>query len=365
MAGGRAVARLTRNHGRRSSNASARIFGRAGASGVASASVANTADAIGFAAVNGRCEDRRHRAWSPLMFSVSVLAVAFLVDWRVPSPSLSLSSHRVRPPANCAADMGSADGVTTPASASESAASTGAAAAASEAAWWADARTAARAPASSGMRTRRSATTSAVVRGERRVLQSAGSRRRARRRRSTTSAFSWTSPSDVDDPVAQRDWGEMCRKFAAYRAAEGDGQVPKKYKLDPARRLGGGGAPRARDARRGSNGRARRARLRVGLDAAVRLGLQHSSASSVPSEARPHRRPTRRRRRRAARAVVRGCSEAYAKGQLPPSARIPRRHRVRVVTRRAAAAARGAGARRTVQTVRQRDGWATSRDCTV
>ena len=49
--------------------------------------------------------------------------------------------------------------------------------------------------------------------------------------------FSWTSPSDVDDPVAQRDWGEMCRKFAAYRAAAADGQVPKKYKLDPS--LGG------------------------------------------------------------------------------------------------------------------------------
>ena len=35
VAGGRAVARLTRNHGRRSSNASARMFGRSGASGVA------------------------------------------------------------------------------------------------------------------------------------------------------------------------------------------------------------------------------------------------------------------------------------------------------------------------------------------
>ena len=49
--------------------------------------------------------------------------------------------------------------------------------------------------------------------------------------------FSWSSPSDVNDPVAELDWEEMCSRFANYRTQHGDGQVPKKYKLDPA--LGG------------------------------------------------------------------------------------------------------------------------------
>lgn len=49
--------------------------------------------------------------------------------------------------------------------------------------------------------------------------------------------LSWVSPSDVDDPVAQLDWEEMCRRFGAYVEANGNGQVPKKSKADPV--LGG------------------------------------------------------------------------------------------------------------------------------
>ena len=47
--------------------------------------------------------------------------------------------------------------------------------------------------------------------------------------------FSWTSPTDNDDPL--RDWEEMCARFEVYRREHGDGQIPKKYKLDP--KLGG------------------------------------------------------------------------------------------------------------------------------
>ena len=95
--------------------------------------------------------------------------------------------------------------------------------------------------------------------------------------------FSWTSPSDVDDPVAQRDWGEMCRKFAAYRAAEGDGQVPKKYKLDPS--LGGWVAAvrRAREARGEARTPARAARGVEWVSTRPCGSAFMHSASSVPS----------------------------------------------------------------------------------
>tara|TARA_B110001452_G_scaffold222815_1_gene195818 strand:+ start:3040 stop:3819 length:780 start_codon:yes stop_codon:yes gene_type:complete len=49
--------------------------------------------------------------------------------------------------------------------------------------------------------------------------------------------FSWVSPSDVDDPVTHHDWDAMVERLAAYVQVHGDGDVPKKHKLDPA--LGG------------------------------------------------------------------------------------------------------------------------------
>lgn len=49
--------------------------------------------------------------------------------------------------------------------------------------------------------------------------------------------FSWVSPADVDDPVAQQDWDAMVERLAAYVRVHGDGDVPKKHKPDPA--LGG------------------------------------------------------------------------------------------------------------------------------
>lgn len=51
--------------------------------------------------------------------------------------------------------------------------------------------------------------------------------------------FSWTSPSDVDDPLGEGlDWEDLCNRLANYCAEhEGDADVPKKYKPDPV--LGG------------------------------------------------------------------------------------------------------------------------------
>ena len=45
--------------------------------------------------------------------------------------------------------------------------------------------------------------------------------------------FSWTAPSDIDDPITQADWNDMLRRLAAYRAAHGgSADVPKKYQSD-------------------------------------------------------------------------------------------------------------------------------------
>ena len=51
--------------------------------------------------------------------------------------------------------------------------------------------------------------------------------------------FSWRSPYDQESPGAlpAEEWEEMVRRFIAYRREHGDGQVPKKYRPDPA--LGG------------------------------------------------------------------------------------------------------------------------------
>ena len=49
--------------------------------------------------------------------------------------------------------------------------------------------------------------------------------------------LSWTSPSDVDDPIATHDFEDMCARLEAYIAETGDAQVPKKYQRDP--QLGG------------------------------------------------------------------------------------------------------------------------------
>ena len=256
------------------------------------------------------------------MFSLAVLSTALLVNWHVPSPSLSLPSRRVRPPANCAADMGSADAaVTTPASASESAASTGAAAAANEAAWWAMlgqlrayAREFGNADAPLGNDLGRWCAAQRRVRASGRLAA-------AREAALDDLGFSWTSPSDVDDPVAQRDWGEMCRKFAAYRAAEGDGQVPKKYKLDPS--LGGWVAAVRRA--RATLGEARTAELEA-------LGFEWVSTRQCGSAFMHSFRELRafydehghtdvRRVDGDDAPLARWCAaqrKAYAKGQLPP-----------------------------------------------
>lgn len=50
-------------------------------------------------------------------------------------------------------------------------------------------------------------------------------------------AFSWTAPSDVDDPLTQADWDAMIERLRAYRAEHGSCDVAKKYQPDPA--LGG------------------------------------------------------------------------------------------------------------------------------
>jgi hypothetical protein len=53
--------------------------------------------------------------------------------------------------------------------------------------------------------------------------------------------FLWDSPTDIDDPTAEfpggDSWDTMCDRFAGYRQEYGDGQVPKKFNLDPV--LGG------------------------------------------------------------------------------------------------------------------------------
>ena len=45
--------------------------------------------------------------------------------------------------------------------------------------------------------------------------------------------FSWASPTDIDDPLAQCDWDDMCLRLAAHREAVGHSDVPKKHKADP------------------------------------------------------------------------------------------------------------------------------------
>ena len=47
--------------------------------------------------------------------------------------------------------------------------------------------------------------------------------------------MSWKAPTDI--VPTESDWAEMCRRLAAYRAEQGDAQVPKKLKTDP--ELGG------------------------------------------------------------------------------------------------------------------------------
>ena len=47
--------------------------------------------------------------------------------------------------------------------------------------------------------------------------------------------MSWKSPTDI--LPTESDWAEMCHRLAAYRAEQGDAQVPKKLKTDP--ELGG------------------------------------------------------------------------------------------------------------------------------
>ena len=53
--------------------------------------------------------------------------------------------------------------------------------------------------------------------------------------------FLWDSPTDIDDPTAEfpggDSWDILCDRFAGYRQEYGDGQVPKKFILDPV--LGG------------------------------------------------------------------------------------------------------------------------------
>ena len=200
------------------------------------ASRASTRRPIGSAAVNGRCEGRRHRLVATDALRL-VLAVAFLVDWR------AAHHHRCRAVACGRRQLRGGHvpdtAVTTPASAFNLLLPRGAAAANGGVvgdAWLrAYAREFGNADAANDLGRWCAASGGASAR------RPAAPRAR---RRSTTSAFVDVA-GDVDDPV-RSDWGEMCRKFAAYRAAEGDGQVPKKYKLDPAPRRLGGGAPRAR-----------------------------------------------------------------------------------------------------------------------
>ena len=40
--------------------------------------------------------------------------------------------------------------------------------------------------------------------------------------------FSWLAPSDIDDPLSQCDWSDMCMRLRAYRAEHGDCDVKKK-----------------------------------------------------------------------------------------------------------------------------------------
>ena len=40
--------------------------------------------------------------------------------------------------------------------------------------------------------------------------------------------MSWKAPTDI--VPTESDWAEMCRRLAAYRAEQGDAQVPKKLK---------------------------------------------------------------------------------------------------------------------------------------
>lgn len=68
---------------------------------------------------------------------------------------------------------------------------------------------------------------------------------------------SWEAPSEVDDPVEQADWEDMCGRLSAYVAEHGNAQVPKKYKPDPA--LGGWVAA------------VRRARLALGAERVAQL----------------------------------------------------------------------------------------------
>ena len=58
-----------------------------------------------------------------------------------------------------------------------------------------------------------------------------------RERRLDALGISWSSPSDVDDPLAAHDFEDMCARLEAYIAENGNAQVPKKYQRDP--HLGG------------------------------------------------------------------------------------------------------------------------------
>ena len=70
-----------------------------------------------------------------------------------------------------------------------------------------------------------------------RRLRAQGKMPAERARKLESLGVSWSSPSDVEDPLGEVDWVDMCTRLEGYIAEHGDGQVPKKYKLDPA--LGG------------------------------------------------------------------------------------------------------------------------------
>ena len=85
--------------------------------------------------------------------------------------------------------------------------------------------------------------------------------------------MSWKAPTDI--VPTESDWAEMCRRLAAYRAEQGDAQVPKKLKTDP--ELGGWVAAVRRqgpEALTAEELAAVEVRIRVGDRVRVRGGLE-------------------------------------------------------------------------------------------